>query len=165
MMFLSLAIWVPILAGVAVLALGGDRRAPLQRWVGLAGAVLGFLVTLPLYTAFQTGTHEMQFVELAPWIESFHVNYHLGVDGISVLFILLNSFITVLVVIAGWEVIENKVAQYMAAFLVMSGLLNGTFAALDAVLFYVFFEATLIPMYLVIGVWGGPNRVYAAVKF
>jgi NADH-quinone oxidoreductase subunit M len=104
-------------------------------------------------------------VELAPWIPRFNVNYHLGVDGISVLFILLNSFITVLVVIAGWEVIRNKVAQYMAAFLVMSGLLNGTFAALDAVLFYVFFEATLIPMYLVIGVWGGPNRVYAAVKF
>jgi NADH-quinone oxidoreductase subunit M len=107
----------------------------------------------------------MQFVELEPWIPRFNVNYHLGVDGISVLFILLNSFITVLVVIAGWEVIRDKVAQYMAAFLVMSGLLNGTFAALDAVLFYVFFEATLIPMYLVIGVWGGPNRVYAAVKF
>jgi NADH-quinone oxidoreductase subunit M len=107
----------------------------------------------------------MQFVELTPWIARFNVNYHLGVDGISVLFILLNSFITVLVVIAGWEVIRDKVAQYMAAFLVMSGLLNGTFAALDAVLFYVFFEATLIPMYLVIGVWGGPNRVYAAVKF
>jgi NADH-quinone oxidoreductase subunit M len=107
----------------------------------------------------------MQFVELAPWIPRFNVNYHLGVDGISVLFILLNSFVTVLVVIAGWEVIENRVAQYMAAFLVMSGLLNGTFAALDSLLFYVFFEATLIPMYLVIGVWGGPNRVYAAVKF
>ena len=107
----------------------------------------------------------MQFVELAPWIPRFNVNYHLGVDGISVLFILLNSFVTVLVVLAGWEVIQKKVAQYMAAFLVMSGLLNGTFAALDAVLFYVFFEATLIPMYLVIGVWGGPNRVYAAVKF
>jgi NADH-quinone oxidoreductase subunit M len=122
-------------------------------------------VTIPLVTGFRTGTSAMQFVELAPWIPRFNVNYHLGVDGISVLFILLNSFITVLVVIAGWEVVREKVAQYMAAFLVMSGLLNGTFAALDAVLFYVFFEATLIPMYLVIGIWGGPNRVYAAVKF
>src|SRR5213079_590997 len=133
--------------------------------VSLLGAIVGFLVTIPLVAGFRTGTSAMQFVELSPWIPRFNVNYHLGVDGISVLFILLNSFITVLVVIAGWEVIRSRVAQYMAAFLVMSGLLNGTFAALDAVLFYVFFEATLIPMYLVIGVWGGPNRVYAAVKF
>jgi len=164
-MLLSLAIWVPILAGVLVLALGGDRRAPLQRWVALAGAILGFLVTVPLYTAFQTGTHEMQFVELAPWIESFNIHYHLGVDGISVLFILLNSFITITVVIAGWSVIESRVGQYLAAFLILSGLLNGVFAALDALLFYVFFEATLIPMFIIIGIWGGPNRVYAAVKF
>jgi len=164
-MLLSLAIWVPILAGVLVLALGGDRRAALQRRVALAGAILGFLVTVPLYTAFQTGTHEMQFVELAPWIESFNINYHLGVDGISVLFILLNSFITITVVIAGWTVIESRVGQYLAAFLILSGLLNGVFAALDAVLFYVFFEATLIPMFIIIGIWGGPNRVYAAVKF
>jgi NADH-quinone oxidoreductase subunit M len=164
-MLLSLAIWVPILCGVLVLALGGDRRAPLQRQVALAGAILGFLVTVPLYTAFQTGTHEMQFVELAPWIESFNIHYHLGVDGISVLFILLNSFITVTVLIAGWTVIESRVGQYLAAFLILSGLLNGVFAALDAVLFYVFFEATLIPMFIIIGIWGGPNRVYAAVKF
>jgi len=164
-MLLSLAIWDPIVTGVLVLALGGDRRAPLQRRVALAGAVLGFLVTVPLYTAFRIGTHEMQFVELAPWIESFNINYHLGVDGISVLFILLNSFITVTVVIAGWSVIESRVGQYLAAFLILSGLLNGVFAALDAVLFYVFFEATLIPMFIIIGVWGGPNRVYAAVKF
>ena len=164
-MLLSLAIWVPILAGVLVLALGGDRRAALQRRVALAGAILGFLVTVPLYTAFQTGTHKMQFVELAPWIESFNINYHLGVDGISVLFILLNSFITITVVIAGWTVIESRVGQYLAAFLILSGLLNGVFAALDAVLFYVFFEATLIPMFIIIGIWGGPNRVYAAVKF
>jgi NADH-quinone oxidoreductase subunit M len=107
----------------------------------------------------------MQFVELAPWIESFNINYHLGVDGISVLFILLNSFITITVVIAGWSVIESRVGQYLAAFLILSGLLNGVFAALDAVLFYVFFEATLIPMFIIIGIWGGPNRVYAAVKF
>ena len=164
-MLLSLAIWIPIIAGVLVLALGGDRRAPLQRQVALAGAILGFLVTVPLYTAFRIGTHEMQFVELAPWIQGFNINYHLGVDGISVLFILLNSFITVTVVIAGWSVIESRVGQYLAAFLILSGLLNGVFAALDAVLFYVFFEATLIPMFIIIGIWGGPNRVYAAVKF
>jgi len=163
--WLSLAIWVPIVAGLAVLATGADRNARQARIIALIGAVLGLVVTIPLVAGFDTGTSTMQFAEKAPWIERFNVNYHLGVDGISVLFILLNSFITVLVVIAGWEVIRDKVAQYMAAFLVMSGLLNGTFAALDAVLFYVFFEATLIPMYLVIGVWGGPNRVYAAVKF
>jgi len=162
--WLSLAIWVPIVAGLIVLAVG-DRNPREARGISLLGATVGFLVTIPLVTGFQTGTSAMQFVELNPWIPRFNVNYHLGVDGISVLFILLNSFVTVLVVIAGWEVIRSKVAQYMAAFLVMSGLLNGTFAALDAVLFYVFFEATLIPMYLVIGVWGGPNRVYAAVKF
>jgi NADH-quinone oxidoreductase subunit M len=162
--WLSLAVWVPIVAGLAVLAVG-DRNLRGAKAIALVGAVAGFLVTLPLVTGFKTGTSAMQFVELTPWIPRFSVNYHLGVDGISVLFILLNSFITVLVVIAGWEVIQNKVAQYMAAFLIMSGLLNGSFAALDAVLFYVFFEATLIPMYLVIGVWGGPNRVYAAVKF
>ena len=164
-MLLSLAIWIPVIAGVLVLALGGDRRAPLQRQVALAGAILGFLVTVPLYTAFRIGTHEMQFVELAPWIQGFNINYHLGVDGISVLFILLNSFITATVVIAGWSVIESRVGQYLAAFLILSGLLNGVFAALDAVLFYVFFEATLIPMFIIIGIWGGPNRVYAAVKF
>jgi len=162
--WLSLAVWVPIVAGLIVLAVG-DRNPREARWISLLGAIVGFLVTIPLVAGFHTGTSAMQFVELNPWIPRFNVNYHLGVDGISVLFILLNSFITVLVVLAGWEVIQKKVAQYMAAFLVMSGLLNGTFAALDAVLFYVFFEATLIPMYLVIGVWGGPNRVYAAVKF
>jgi len=162
--WLSLAIWVPIVAGLIVLAVG-DRNLREARGISLLGAIVGFLVTVPLVTGFQTGTSAMQFVELNPWIPRFNVNYHLGVDGISVLFILLNSFITVLVVIAGWEVIRSKVAQYMAAFLVMSGFLNGSFAALDAVLFYVFFEATLIPMYLVIGVWGGPDRVYAAVKF
>src|SRR5229473_3384260 len=163
--WLSLAVWVPIVAGLAVLATGADRNARQARIIALIGAVLGLVVTIPLVAGFDTGTSAMQFVQKTPWIERFNVNYHVGVDGISVLFILLNSFITVLVVIAGWEVIRDKVAQYMAAFLVMSGLLNGTFAALDAVLFYVFFEATLIPMYLVIGVWGGPNRVYAAVKF
>jgi NADH-quinone oxidoreductase subunit M len=123
------------------------------------------VVTIPLYTGFDVATSAMQFVEKTPWIERFNVNYHLGVDGISVLFILLNSFVTVLVVLAGWEVIQSRVSQYMSAFLIMSGLLNGVFAALDGALFYVFFESTLIPMYLIIGVWGGPNRVYAALKF
>jgi NADH-quinone oxidoreductase subunit M len=164
-MLLSLAIWVPIAAGLLVLATGGDARAPLQRWIALAGAVLGLLVTLPLYLNFQLANPGMQFVELVPWIERFAINYHLGVDGISVLFVLLNSFITVLVVIAGWSVIESRVGQYFASFLILSGLLNGVFAALDAVLFYVFFEATLIPMFIIIGIWGGPNRVYASIKF
>jgi NADH-quinone oxidoreductase subunit M len=164
-MLLSLAIWAPIAAGLAVLAAGGDERAPLQRQIALAGAVLGFLVTIPLYTGFQPANPGMQFEQLVPWIERFSINYHLGVDGISVLFILLNSFITILVVVAGWTVVESRVGQYYAAFLLLSGLLNGVFAALDAILFYVFFEATLIPMFIIIGVWGGPNRVYAAVKF
>ncbi len=163
--WLSLAIWVPIVAGLVVMATGPDRNARLARAIALVGAIAGFLVTIPLYTGFDRTSAAMQFVELAPWIPTFGVNYHLGVDGISVLFILLNSFITAIVVIAGWEVIQSRVSQYMAAFLVMSGLLNGVFAALDGVLFYVFFEGSLIPMYLIIGVWGGPNRVYAAVKF
>ncbi|MBL8492050.1 MAG: NADH-quinone oxidoreductase subunit M [Rhodocyclaceae bacterium] len=161
---LSLAIWVPIVGGIIVLALGSERRCA-ARWVALAMAIVGFLVTVPLFTGFDSTKSAMQFVELGSWIPRFNVNYFLGVDGISVLFVLLNSFITVLVVLAGWEVIEEKVAQYMAAFLIMSGLMNGIFAALDAVLFYVFFEASLIPMYIIIGVWGGPNRVYAAIKF
>jgi NADH-quinone oxidoreductase subunit M len=163
--FLSLAIWVPILAGLLVLASGDDRNAPMQRGLAMLGALAGFAVTIPLYTGFDSSSGGMQFVELYPWIERFNVSYHLGVDGISVLFLLLNSFITILVVVAGWSVIENRVAQYYASFLVLSGLMNGVFCALDGVLFYVFFEATLIPMFIIIGVWGGPNRVYAALKF
>jgi NADH-quinone oxidoreductase subunit M len=165
MALLSLAIWVPIAAALLVLAAGGDRNAPLQRTIALVGALAGFLVTIPLYAGFDAAKAGMQFVELAPWIPRFAVNYHLGVDGISMLFLLLNSFITVLVVIAGWSVIESRVGQYYASFLMLSGFMNGVFAALDGVLFYVFFEATLIPMFIIIGVWGGPNRVYAAVKF
>jgi NADH-quinone oxidoreductase subunit M len=165
MPLLSLAIWVPIAAALLVLAAGGDRNAQLQRQIALAGALAGFLVTIPLYTGFNAALPGMQFVELVPWIERFNVNYHLGVDGISVLFVLLNSFVTVLVVVAGWTVIESRVGQYFASFLALSGVMNGVFAALDGVLFYVFFEATLIPMFIIIGVWGGPNRVYAAVKF
>src|ERR1700704_2122515 len=163
--YLSLAIWVPIVSGLLVLAVHRDRDAAAARWLALVGSVAGFAVTIPLYTHFIPGTAEMQFVEAKEWIPRFNVNYLLGVDGISVLLVLLNSFITVLVVWAGWIVIEKKVAQYMAAFLIMSGLVNGVFAALDGILFYVFFEGMLIPMYLIIGVWGGPNRVYAAIKF
>ena len=163
--WLSLAIWLPIVAGVVVLASGSEKNAREARVIALIGALAGFLVTLPLFAEFDISTSAMQFVEDAPWIERFNIRYHLGVDGIAMPFLLLNSFITVLVVLAGWEVIQSRVSQYMASFLIMSGLMNGVFASLDALLFYVFFEATLIPMYLVIGVWGGPNRVYAAVKF
>ncbi|MHB8786861.1 MAG: NADH-quinone oxidoreductase subunit M [Thauera sp.] len=162
---LSLAIWVPILGGLLVLATGSDRNAPLARMLAFAVAVAGFVVTIPLYTGFDTTTSAMQFVELTSWVPRFNINYHLGVDGLSVLFVILNAFITILVVMAGWQVIQDKVAQYMAAFLIMSGLMNGIFSALDGVLFYVFFEASLIPLYLVIGIWGGANRVYAAIKF
>jgi NADH-quinone oxidoreductase subunit M len=162
---LSLAIWIPIVSGLLVLATGGDRNAPLARMLALLGAVAGFLVTIPLWTGFDVVNGGMQFVELHSWIPRFNINYHLGVDGISMLFVILNAFITIIVVAAGWEVIQNKVAQYMAAFLIMSGLLNGIFSSLDGILFYVFFEASLIPLYLIIGVWGGTNRVYAAFKF
>ena len=161
---LSLAIWVPIAFGILVLAVGNDREPGPSRWLALAGSVLGLAVAFPLWTRFEP-VAAMQFVELGPWIARYNVNYHLGVDGISMPLILLNSFMTVLVVVSHWEVITEKVAQYLAAFLIMSGLINGVFAALDAILFYVFFEATLIPMFIIIGVWGGPNRVYAALKF
>ncbi len=163
--YLSLAIWVPIAAGALVLAVGREREASTARWIALAGALAGFVVTLPLFFHFDTAISAMQFVERREWIPRFDIWYHLGVDGISVLFVVLNAFITLLVVWSAWEVIQTRVAQYMAAFLIMSGLINGAFAALDAILFYVFFESMLIPMYLIIGIWGGPNRVYAAVKF
>ncbi|MCW5650218.1 MAG: NADH-quinone oxidoreductase subunit M [Ramlibacter sp.] len=162
---LSLAIWTPIFFGVVLLALGRDEHAKVVRWIALVGAVVSLLVTLPLYDAFKLGTSAMQFVELGPWIERFNVNYHLGVDGISFWFVLLTAFINVVVVIAGWEVITERVNQYMGAFLILSGLMIGVFCALDGILFYVFFEATLIPMYLIIGIWGGPNKIYAAFKF
>ncbi|WP_047393215.1 NADH-quinone oxidoreductase subunit M [Chitinibacter sp. ZOR0017] len=162
---LSLAIWLPVVAGLVVLATGGDKNAPVARWLALIGALASFLVTIPLYTGFDSYHGGMQFEELKPWIEALNINYHLGVDGLSMFFVILNSFTTLMVVLAGWQVIEKRVAQYMAAFLIMSGLINGAFAALDAILFYVFFEAMLIPMYLIIGVWGGPRRVYASVKF
>ena len=162
---LSLAIWTPIAFGVILLALGRDEQARAVRWLALIGALVSFLVTLPLLQGFDNSTAAMQFVEKFSWIERFNVNYHLGVDGISFWFVLLTAFINVIVVIAGWEVITTKVNQYMAAFLILSGLMIGVFSALDGILFYVFFEATLIPMYLIIGIWGGPNKIYAAFKF
>ena len=163
--FLSAAIWIPILTGLFLLSFGNDRNPGIVRGVSLAGALAGLLATVPLYTRFDTASAKMQFVEQMPWIERFGVSYHLGVDGISLWFVLLTAFITVIVVIAGWRVIEERVAGYMASFLILSGLMIGVFSALDGLLFYVFFEATLIPMYIIIGIWGGPNRVYAAFKF
>jgi NADH-quinone oxidoreductase subunit M len=162
---LSLAIWMPIAFGAILLAIGRDEHANVVRWIALVGALASFLVTLPLYEGFQLGTAAMQFVEKTPWIGRFDVHYHLGIDGISLWFILLTAFINLVVVIAGWEVITRRVNQYMGAFLILSGLMIGVFSALDGLLFYVFFEATLIPMYLIIGIWGGPNKIYAAFKF
>jgi NADH-quinone oxidoreductase subunit M len=161
---LSLAIWIPIVGALPLLVFGAVNRN-FARWFALAIAIAGLAVTLPLWTRFDSASAAMQFVEQASWIAAFNVHYFLGIDGISLPLILLNSFITVLVVLAGWKVIEDKQAQYMGAFLIMSGLMNGIFCTLDGVLFYVFFESSLIPMYLIIGVWGGPNRVYAAIKF
>lgn len=162
---LSLAIWMPIAFGVVLLALGRDEQAGVVRWLALIGAVASFLVTLPLYANFRLDTAAMQFVEHRVWFDRFNVNYHLGVDGISLWFVLLTAFINVIVVIAGWEVITRRVNQYMGAFLILSGLMIGVFTSLDGMLFYVFFEATLIPMYLIIGIWGGPRKIYAAFKF
>ncbi|AVP58549.1 NADH-quinone oxidoreductase subunit M [Pulveribacter suum] len=162
---LSLAIWMPIAFGALVLALGREGQAPLVRWLALIGALIGLAVTLPLMSGFDTTSAAMQFVEKAAWIERFNIHYHLGVDGISLWFVPLTAFITVIVVIASWQSITERVNQYMGAFLILSGLMIGVFGALDGMLFYVFFEATLIPMYLIIGIWGGPNRIYAAFKF
>ena len=161
---LSLAIWLPILSGVLVLATGSDEKAPLARILALVGAAASFVITLPLFTQFDRASGGYQFTELHAWIPALNLNYALGVDGISVLFIILNAFITLMVVLAGWEVIQKRPAQYMAAFLIMSGLINGAFATQDAILFYTFFEGMLIPLYLIIGMWGGQRRMYAAMK-
>ncbi|MFL6646707.1 MAG: NuoM family protein, partial [Sulfurifustaceae bacterium] len=163
--WLSVAIWLPIVGGVAVLATGGDARATIARPIALVFAVLTFAATIPLYLGFDTSTPEMQFVENTPWVNAFGIRYHLGIDGISLLLILLTSFSTVLVVISAWEVIQKRVAQYLAAFLFMEGLMIGVFCAVDAILFYVFWEAMLVPMFVIIGLWGGTNRVYATIKF
>src|SRR3569832_1086129 len=165
MPLLSLVIWLPIVGGAIVLAAANIAGNNVVRWLSLAFAALTFVVSLPLYTHFDAAATKMQFEELAPWIKAFNINYHLGIDGISLLLILLTSFTTVLVIISAWEVIQYKVAQYMAAFLIMEGLMIGVFAALDAALFYGFWEAMLIPMFIIIGVWGGARRVYSAIKF
>ncbi|QAU34696.1 NADH-quinone oxidoreductase subunit M [Janthinobacterium sp. 17J80-10] len=162
---LSLAIWCPIAFGAFILAFGRDDNPALARGVALIGALVSFLVTLPIVAQFDNAAHGMQFVEKFAWIERFNIFYSLGIDGISLWFVPLTAFITVLVVLAAWEVIESRVSQYMGAFLILSGLMIGVFCALDGILFYAFFEATLIPMFIIIGVWGGPNRVYAAIKF
>ena len=162
---LSLVIWTPIIGGGLVLYFSKDEQANTARWLSLVFSVATFVLAIPLYTMFDTTTFQMQFVELAPWISTFDINYHLGVDGISMPLILLTAFTTVIVVIAGWEVIQYKTSQYMAAFLIMNGLMIGVFSALDAIVFYVFWEAMLIPMFLIIGIWGGPKRVYATIKF
>jgi len=162
---LSFVIWAPILGGVLVLFASKEEQAPIAKIIALAASVITFLLTIPLYTGFDLNTHQMQFVENMPWISAFNINYHLGIDGISMPLILLTAFTTILVVIAGWDNIKHKTAQYMAAFLIMDGLMIGVFAALDSILFYVFWEAMLIPMFLIIGIWGGERRVYATIKF
>ena len=162
---LSLVIWVPIIGGIVVLASANAGGNTLVRWLSLAFSVATFLISLSLFSLYDNSATNMQFQEMMPWIDVFNINYHLGIDGISLLLIMLTTFTTVLVVIAGWEVIQYKVSQYMAAFLIMEGLMNGVFSAMDAALFYVFWEAMLIPMFLIIGIWGGPRRVYASIKF
>jgi len=165
MPLLSFSIWLPIFAGILLLAFGSDRYVSAVRWFALLAAFLSFLVTIPLVTGFDLTSAAPQFAERHAWIARFNVWYQLSVDGLSVWFVLLTAFTTLIVVVAAWKVITERVNQYMAAFLILSGLLVGVFAAMDGLLFYVFFEATLIPMYLIIGVWGGPRRVYAAFKF
>jgi NADH-quinone oxidoreductase subunit M len=162
---LSLTIWLPIIFGALILFIGRDDNPGLSRWLALAGAIVSFIVTLPLLQGFDNAAHGMQFVESAPWIGQFNIFYSLAVDGLSLWFVPLTAFITVIVVISAWEVIEKRVAQYMGAFLILSGLMIGVFTAMDGLLFYFFFEATLIPMYIIIGIWGGDNRVYASFKF
>ena len=162
---LSVVIWLPILGGVLVLFTGSDDRAPLARQLSLAVSILTLLISLFLYTGFDATTADMQFTEKVSWVSGFNIFYHIGIDGISMPLIILTTFLTVIVVIAGWQVIQEKTAQYMAAFLFMEGFMVGVFSSLDAVLFYVFWEGMLIPMFVIIGIWGGPNRIYATIKF
>jgi NADH-quinone oxidoreductase subunit M len=162
---LSLSIWLPILFGVIILAVGNDKNAAVVRTVALVGAIISLIPTIQVMLGFDAKSAAIQFEEKAVWIEQFNIAYHLGVDGLSMWFVPLTAFITIIVVLAGWEVIEERIALYMASFLILSGLMIGVFCALDGMLFYVFFEGTLIPMYILIGVYGGQNRVYAAFKF
>jgi NADH-quinone oxidoreductase subunit M len=160
---LSLLIWLPIVGGFVVMSLGD--RASLARWISLCVATLTFLFSIPLWASFKTGTAAMQFVERTTWIPAIHSDFYIGVDGISMPLILLTTFTTVLIVISGWQNVEKRVSQYFAAFLILEGLMIGVFAALDGVLFYVLWEAMLLPMFIIIGIWGGPRRVYATIKF
>ena len=162
---LSILIWLPVLGGILILSTGGDRNAQLARKIALGFSVGTFLLSLSIYADFDINTASMQFVERYKWIEALNIQYFLGVDGISMPLIILTTLLTIIVVIAGWEVITKRVAQYMASFLIMEGLMIGVFSSMDAILFYLFWEAMLIPMFLIIGVWGGSNRVYAAIKF
>ncbi len=162
---LSIAIWMPIVFGLFILAFGRDANPGIVRGTALIGSLASFLATFPIIEQFSNAAHGMQFVERFAWIERFNIHYYLGIDGLSLWFIPLTAFITVIVVISAWEVIQKRVAQYMGAFLILSGLMIGVFCALDGMLFYVFFEATLVPMFIIIGVWGGANRIYAAIKF
>ena len=162
---LSLVIWTPIAGGLWVLLASGDRGGPTVRGVALAVSLATFVLSIFLWIGFDSTTYEMQFVERTGWIPAFDIHYHLGVDGISMPLVLLTTLMTVLVVLAGWEFVERKPAQYMAAFLIQEGLMAGAFSSLDSILFYVFWEALLIPMFLIIGIWGGPRRIYATVKF
>ncbi len=161
---LSLVIWTPIIGGILVL-FAGDREPSGARKLALVVSIATFVLSIPLYTQFNTDTHLMQFVERHAWIDAFNIEYYIGIDGISLPLILLTSFTTVVVIISAWEIIQYRVSQYMASFLIMEGFMIGTFSALDSILFYIFFEAMLIPMFIVIGVWGGANRIYATLKF
>jgi NADH-quinone oxidoreductase subunit M len=160
---LSLLIWLPIVGGFAVLFLGELGAA--ARWLSLCVSGLALILSVPLYAGFKIGTADMQFVEHTAWIPAIHADFYIGVDGISLPLILLTTFTTVLIVIAGWTNVEKRIAQYLGAFLILEGLMIGVFSALDAALFYVLWEAMLIPMFIIIGVWGGPRRVYATIKF
>jgi NADH-quinone oxidoreductase subunit M len=163
--WLSASIWIPIAVGVFLLSAGRDRSPAVVRAVALFGSLISLLATIPIMTRWSADQAGLQFEEKLVWIDSLNAYYHLGVDGLSMWFVPLTAFITVIAVLAGWKAIEQRVAQYYAAFLILSGLMIGVFCAVDGLLFYVFFEATLIPMYIIVGVWGGPNRVYAAIKF
>ncbi len=162
---LSILIWLPIIGGAGVLFFSKPEQASIARWLSLGISLLVLVLSIPLWTGFDTTTAAMQFVEKAEWISRFSVHYHLGVDGIAMPLILLTTLLTLIVVIAGWEVIQKRVSQYFSAFLIMEGVMIGVFAAQDALLFYLFWEVMLIPMFLIIGIWGGPNRIYATIKF
>lgn len=161
---LSLLIWAPIFAGFAIVAFSGQKYVPVVRWGALLASIALFILSVMVYAGFDNAQAGMQFVEFAPWIPSINSNYHLGIDGLSLWLVLLNTFITVLVVIACWN-IDYRLNQFMGALLALAGLVNGTFLVQDALLFYVFFEATLVPMYIIIGIWGGPRKIYSAFKF